>query len=106
MFLAAMFVVPSGNPGWISPGSPRRGDPGLIQPGFPEGTTNMAAKNITVTLSKSLAGRLNSLRGSVRGLGLRRPHQTVQVADTPQNRGMIYAAKHMLKVEPPAEGGK
>ena len=42
----------------------------------------------------------------VRGLGLRRPHQTVEIADTPQNRGMIYVAKHLLKVAPPAEGGK
>ena len=58
----------------------------------------MAAKNITVTLSKSLAGQLKSIQASVRGLGLRRPHQTVQITDTPQNRGMIYAAKHLLKV--------
>ena len=35
-------------------------------------------------------------RGAV---GLRRRHQTVQVADTPQNRGMIYAAKHLLTVQ-------
>ncbi len=66
----------------------------------------MAAKNIKVTLEKSLAGQLKNIQASVRGLGLRRRHQTVDVADTPQNRGMIYAAKHMLKVEPPAEGGK
>jgi large subunit ribosomal protein L30 len=58
----------------------------------------MATKNIKVTLAKSLAGQLKSIQASVRGLGLRRPHQTVEVADTPQNRGMIYAAKHMLKV--------
>jgi ribosomal protein L30/L7E len=30
----------------------------------------------------------------------------VEVADTPQNRGMIGAASHLLKVQPPAEGGK
>jgi len=66
----------------------------------------MAAKNITVTLAKSLAGQLKNIQASVRGLGLRRPHQTVQVADTPQNRGMIVAAAHLLKVEPPAAGGK
>jgi large subunit ribosomal protein L30 len=58
----------------------------------------MAAKNIKVTLHKSLAGQLKNIQASVRGLGLRRPHQTVEIADTPQNRGMIYAAKHMLKV--------
>jgi len=65
----------------------------------------MAAKNIKVTLSKSLAGQLKSIQASVRGLGLRRPNQTVEVADTPQNRGMIGAASHLLKVAP-AEGGK
>jgi large subunit ribosomal protein L30 len=35
----------------------------------------------------------------VRGLGLRKPHQSVAVVDTPQNRGMINAAVHLLKVE-------
>jgi large subunit ribosomal protein L30 len=58
----------------------------------------MAKKQITVTLVKSLAGQLKNISASVRGLGLRKPHQTVQVADTPQNRGMIYAANHLLKV--------
>jgi large subunit ribosomal protein L30 len=57
-----------------------------------------ATKNIQVTLERSLAGQLKNIQASVRGLGLRRRHQTVQVSDTPQNRGMIYAAKHMLKV--------
>jgi large subunit ribosomal protein L30 len=58
----------------------------------------MANKQIKVTLLKSLAGQLKNISASVRGLGLRRPHQTVEVADTPQNRGMIYAASHLLKV--------
>jgi large subunit ribosomal protein L30 len=56
------------------------------------------AKQIKVTLVKSLAGQLKNISASVRGLGLRKPHQTVEVADTPQNRGMIYAASHLLKV--------
>jgi len=58
----------------------------------------MANKQIKVTLVKSLAGQLKNISASVRGLGLRKPHQTVEVADTPQNRGMIYAASHLLKV--------
>jgi large subunit ribosomal protein L30 len=66
----------------------------------------MAAKNIKVTLAKSLAGQLKNIQASVRGLGLRRRHQTVEIADTPQNRGMIGTASHLLKVQPPAEGGK
>ena len=66
----------------------------------------MATKQIKVTLVKSLAGQLKNISASVRGLGLRRRHQTIEVADTPQNRGMIGAASHLLKVEPPAAGGK
>jgi large subunit ribosomal protein L30 len=59
----------------------------------------MASKQIKVTLVKSLAGQLKNISASVRGLGLRKPHQTVEVADTPQNRGMIYVANHLLKVQ-------
>jgi large subunit ribosomal protein L30 len=54
---------------------------------------------IKVTLVKSLHGQLKSIASSARGLGLRRRHHTVVVADTAENRGMINAASHMLKVE-------
>ena len=63
----------------------------------------MASKQIKVTLVKSLAGQLKNISASVRGLGLRKPHQTVEVADTPQNRGMIYVARHLLKVDEAAK---
>ena len=56
-------------------------------------------KQLRVTLQKSVAGQLKNIASSVRGLGLRRRHQTVSVADTPENRGMIRAAEHLLKVE-------
>jgi large subunit ribosomal protein L30 len=59
----------------------------------------MAAKQVKVTLVKSLHGQLNNIAASVRGLGLRRIRQTVTVADTPENRGMINTAMHLLKVE-------
>ena len=57
------------------------------------------AAQVKVTLTKSLAGQLKNIQGSVRGLGLRKPNQTVTVQDTPENRGMIYTATHLLKVE-------
>jgi large subunit ribosomal protein L30 len=56
-------------------------------------------KQIKVTLARSMAGQLKNIAASVRGLGLRRTHQSVSVADTPENRGMIRAAEHLLKVE-------
>jgi large subunit ribosomal protein L30 len=54
---------------------------------------------IKVTLIRSLHGQLANIAASVRGLGLRRRHQSVSVADTPQNRGMLKTAEHLLRVE-------
>ena len=54
---------------------------------------------LKVTLVKSLAGQLKNISASVRGLGLRKVNHTVTVQDTPENRGMINTATHLLKVE-------
>jgi large subunit ribosomal protein L30 len=59
---------------------------------------------LTVTLEKSVHGQLRHIAASVRGLGLRRRHQTVQVADTAQNRGMIRTAGHLLRVHGAPQG--
>jgi large subunit ribosomal protein L30 len=56
---------------------------------------------LKVTLVKSIHGQLANIAASVRGLGLRKRHQSVKVADTRENRGMINAAAHLLKVEGP-----
>ena len=57
------------------------------------------SKELKVTLVKSKHGRLKNHRACVAGLGLRRMHQTVQVSDTPENRGMINRISYMLSVE-------
>jgi len=57
------------------------------------------AEKIKVTLIKSLHGQLANIAASARGLGLRKIRHTVTVADTPENRGMINTAVHLLKVE-------
>ena len=59
----------------------------------------MADRQIKVTLVKSLNGQLKNIAASARGLGLRRIRQSVTVKDTPENRGMINAAVHLLRVE-------
>jgi large subunit ribosomal protein L30 len=56
-------------------------------------------KELKVTLVKSKHGRLKSHKACVTGLGLRRMHQTVTVADTPENRGMINRVSYLLSVE-------
>ena len=54
---------------------------------------------LRITMTRSRHGQLRNIAASVAGLGLRRIGQSVLVADTPENRGMINAASHMLKVE-------
>jgi large subunit ribosomal protein L30 len=54
---------------------------------------------VKVTLIRSLHGQLANIAASARGLGLRKINQSVTVVDTPQNRGMIQTAVHLLKVE-------
>jgi large subunit ribosomal protein L30 len=56
-------------------------------------------KGVRVTLVKSVYGQLHRHRATASGLGLRRLHQTVVVADTPENRGMINASRHLFRVE-------
>ena len=55
--------------------------------------------NVRVTQVKSTFGELRNIISSVKGLGLRRCHHSVVVADTAENRGMINTASHLLKVE-------
>jgi large subunit ribosomal protein L30 len=62
-------------------------------------TAKTAAKSVKVTLVKSPFGQIHRHRATVRGLGLRRLHQTVVVTDTPEIRGMLNASRHLLRVE-------
>jgi len=54
---------------------------------------------LKVTLIRSVHGRLARHQACVKGLGLRRMHQTVEVEDTPSVRGMIEKTRYLLRVE-------
>ena len=54
---------------------------------------------VKVTLVKSVIGRIEAHRATVKGLGLRRMHHTVELQDTPAIRGMINTVGYLLKVE-------
>jgi large subunit ribosomal protein L30 len=56
-------------------------------------------RKIRLTLVRSKYGRLKSHQACIAGLGLRRMHQTVEVIDTPENRGMINKVQYMLNIE-------
>ena len=58
----------------------------------------MSDKQSTVTLTRSLIVAKEFQKNSVRGLGLFKIGQTVSVQDTPENRGMINKAIHLLQV--------
>jgi len=59
----------------------------------------MSDNKIKITLVRSINGRLKKHKACVAGLGLRRMHQSIDVNDTPENRGMIHKVSYMLKVE-------
>ncbi|MDO9050485.1 MAG: 50S ribosomal protein L30 [Methylotenera sp.] len=57
------------------------------------------ASTIKVTLVKSIIGRIEAHKATVKGLGLRRIRHTVELQDTPAIRGMINAVGYLVKVE-------
>jgi large subunit ribosomal protein L30 len=54
---------------------------------------------LKITMVRSKNGRLASHKACAAGLGLRKIHQTVEVIDTPENRGMANKIHYMLQVE-------
>ena len=56
-------------------------------------------KTVKVTLVKSLIGRIESHRACARGLGLKKLNQTVEVLDTPENRGMINKISFLVECQ-------
>ena len=56
-------------------------------------------KSVKVTLVKSPIGTLPKHKLCLKGLGLRRMHQSVEVEDTPAVRGMIDKVHHLVRVE-------
>ncbi len=56
-------------------------------------------KILRITLVRSPLGNTQRHKATIRALGLRRMHQTVEQVDSPQLRGMIAKVAHMVKVE-------
>lgn len=59
----------------------------------------MSDNKIKITMIRSKNGRLASHKACIAGLGLRKINQSVEVIDTPENRGMINKVHYMLEVE-------
>ena len=52
-----------------------------------------------VTQIKSKNGANHAQRETLRSLGLRKINHTVEVKDTPQQRGMLHRVRHLVKVD-------
>jgi large subunit ribosomal protein L30 len=61
--------------------------------------TQSATGRVRVKLVRSAIGYDRSQRATLKGLGLRRLQQTVELPDTPSVQGMIYKVRHLVKVE-------
>ena len=59
----------------------------------------MTDTKLIVTMTKCKYGRLPRHQACLKGLGLRKINQTVEVLNTAENRGMINKILYMLKVE-------
>ncbi|MFS8631283.1 MAG: 50S ribosomal protein L30 [Bacillales bacterium] len=57
------------------------------------------AKKLEITLVRSVIGRPQDQKDTVKALGLRKLHQTVEKPDNPAIRGMINKVSHLVKVE-------
>lgn len=57
------------------------------------------ANKLEVTLTRSVIGRPGDQRETVKALGLRKMHQTVEHQDNPAIRGMINKVAHLVTVK-------
>ncbi len=54
---------------------------------------------IKVTLVKSTIGQVDSVKGTIKALGLKKIRSSNELDDTPVTQGMIAKVKHLVKVE-------
>jgi large subunit ribosomal protein L30 len=59
-------------------------------------TSKPGSKKLRVTLKKSVIGTNESHRATVRGLGLRKIHDTRDLENTPAVRGMVKKVIHLV----------
>lgn len=65
--------------------------------------SNPSQKILRITLVRSPLGNTQRHKDTVRSLGLRKMHQTVELVDSPQLRGMVAKVAHMVLVEEMAQ---
>ena len=62
------------------------------------------AKTLVVKQIRSEIGHAETMRRTLRSLGLRHHQQTIVVANSPAIQGMLYKVRHLVEVTPAQEG--
>jgi large subunit ribosomal protein L30 len=62
-------------------------------------STVLQHPQLRLTLIRSTFGRLGAHRQCIKGLGLHRMHETVEVTATPEVMGMVKKTAFMLRIE-------
>ncbi len=57
------------------------------------------SRSVRITLLRSPIGYSRDQKATLRALGLRRLHQTVEHKDTPALRGMLDKITHLIRIE-------
>ncbi|GIN58900.1 MULTISPECIES: 50S ribosomal protein L30 [Lederbergia] len=57
------------------------------------------ANKLAITLTRSLIGRTESQRETVKALGLKKVNQTVEHDDNETIRGMVHKVSHLVSVK-------
>jgi len=57
-----------------------------------------STKMLKITLLRSPIGFNRTQAATVQGMGLRKIRHTVELADTPETRGMIHKVRHLVQV--------
>lgn len=65
------------------------------------GSETSDRRTLRVTWVRSVIGHKRAARGTIRALGLHRLNQSVEVADTPANRGMLRRVAFLVEVSEP-----
>lgn len=64
----------------------------------------MAEKQLRITQTRSVIGRTQDQRDTVRSLGLKRIRHTVHQPDRPEIRGMLRKVPHLVTFEEVSDG--
>lgn len=65
----------------------------------PTDTLTVPSGRVRVTLVRSTIGRPKDQELTVRAMGIKKMHQTVELVDDASTRGMITKVSHLVRVE-------